>query len=176
MARRATHPLLKLCISCSLLRPALVLRDIPKWFSPGQKQAVVQYGTQLQGDISTPGSSSSEGVPHRDDPHCQLKLRNAAFAGKALWVSMRSLGELWSNTGAGQHGTHVCLSLCCRTIACWGGESQLGASAARRIFLVNACKVSEETAPGKLCGTVKSISKKIMMLGIFRCLLGVAWF
>lgn len=92
---------------------------------------------------------------NREIPRYQLKLRTPVLAGESVWVSPRSPGGLWGNAREGQHGAHIYLRPHGRTAACWGGESQLGTSAARRLFLMNPCKVSEETAPRELSSTGK---------------------
>lgn len=107
------------------------------------------YSTQPRGHVSTPGSSL-------EGQHAQGSSLLPAKREKCCLNGQNCLGfneELWDNTGGGQCGAHVCLRPCDRSSACCGVESQLGASAARWLFHINACEVSEEIDPGELSST-----------------------
>lgn len=106
-------------------------------------------GTQPRGHVSTPGSSL-QGERAQGSPFLPAKPEKCCLSGQSC------LGfneDLWGNAGGGQRGARVCLRPRGRSGACWGGESQLGTSAARWLFLIDACEVSEETDPGELGST-----------------------
>lgn len=154
MARGATRPQSNLCISHPPLRPAWRLEILQGVFCWARSRQLYSTVCSARVTFLLLAAAPRRESKNREISRCQLKLRTPVLAGESVWVSTRSPGGLWGNAGEGQHGAHIYLRPRGRTAACWGGESQVGTSAAR-LFFMNPCKVSEETAPRELSSTGK---------------------